>query len=102
MSCDFRFVIGADAITVSPPAMGSSFHVAGTWDGTTMTLYVNGAQVGTPVTHTVPLAVDTLRLGGGTPMFTGRLDEIAVSDRALTALEVAAIVAAGSSGRCKN
>jgi hypothetical protein len=67
-------------------------HVAATWDGTTLRLYVNGTQTasralaGTMATSTRPL-----RFGGNAvwpEWFRGRLDEIRIYDRALTAAQV--------------
>ncbi|NUN03093.1 MAG: LamG domain-containing protein [Bryobacteraceae bacterium] len=85
-------------VTASVPSGSGPFngfhHVAGSWDGSMMRLYVNGAQVGS-----VPFAgmlgydanpfligADNDRALGGGPAccwFGGRLDEIRLSDQAL-------------------
>jgi prepilin-type N-terminal cleavage/methylation domain-containing protein len=65
-------------------------HVAATWDGTTARLYADGVQVATR-------AVSGVLTGGSGPLrigthsihpFQGRLDEVAIYDRALTPAEV--------------
>jgi fibronectin type 3 domain-containing protein len=67
-------------------------HLAATYDGTTLRLYVNGAQVsqrvvsGAIVTSTSPL-----RIGGNTiygERFSGLIDEVRIYNRALSATEV--------------
>lgn len=63
-------------------ATGTWYHLAATWDGSTMTVYVNGVSKGT-ASFTGPIASSTnnLTLGhnpGGTDFFTGSVDEFAV------------------------
>jgi Concanavalin A-like lectin/glucanases superfamily len=74
------------------PALNTWTHLAATYDGTTIRLFVNGvqaatrAQTGALVTSTQPL-----RFGGNAKWaewFQGQLDEIRVYDRALTAAEI--------------
>ena len=69
-------------------------HLAMTWDGLTVRVYVNGAQVsssalaGTAMTSTSPL-----RIGGNgvwPEWFSGVIDEVRVYNRALSAAEIAA------------
>lgn len=67
-------------------------HVATTYDGTTIRVYVNGEQVGTKA-QSGPLVTSTgpLRFGGDAiwpEWFKGSLDEIRVYDHALTAAEI--------------
>jgi hypothetical protein len=67
-------------------------HVATTYDGTTIRIYVNGVQVGTKA-QSGPLVTSTqpLRFGGDAlwpEWFKGSLDEIRVYDHALTAAEI--------------
>jgi Concanavalin A-like lectin/glucanases superfamily len=73
---------------------GKWHHLAGTNDGTTSTLYVDGAFVASkPVTYTNTNAVD-LFLGGVTNgacrNYTGLLDEVSVWSVARTAQQIAA------------
>ena len=74
-------------------------HIAGTYDGTTARLYVDGQQVATQAAHR-PLRADTTPfiLGGNgngagdtnvTERFPGRIDEIMLYRRALSAAEIA-------------
>lgn len=73
------------------------YHVAGTWDGQLIRLYVNGAQVATSpaaVTGTMSDNGVATRIGGrqdGQLPFRGRIDEVQIYDRALSLSEVQAI-----------
>ena len=83
-------------------------HVALTFDGTRLALYLNGRQE-TSLTVTGALASGTqpFRIGGGAPgadgamSFAGLIDEPAVFNRALTSNEVAAIYSSGALGICR-
>lgn len=75
-------------------------HYAGSYDGATLRFYKDGVQissagyVGVIGTPTVPLYIG--RPGGTTSgAFAGRIDDVKVYDRALTAVEVATLFAAG-------
>ncbi|MCI0591228.1 MAG: LamG domain-containing protein, partial [Gammaproteobacteria bacterium] len=67
-------------------------HLAGTYDGKTERLYVDGVQVGSlKVSGNIQVTDGVLRIGGNSPWgeyFNGRIDEIRVYDRALTAAEI--------------
>jgi hypothetical protein len=92
---------------------GGFHHIAGTWDGSTMRLFVDGAQSGSAPNPTAssPAANNTraLNIGfawGGAPgqetrFFRGQVDEVEKFDRALSQAEIQSIVAAGSAGKCK-
>ena len=76
-------------------ALNTWSHLAATYDGTTLRLYLNGAQVATrAVTGALQASSGPLRFGGNGvwagEFFQGRLDELRVYNRALTAAEVAA------------
>ncbi len=99
---------------------GAWHHVAGTFDGSVVRLYVDGVEIGggTPapgfvigygfpqngannndlrigaIAHPGPLAA--CQRG-----FRGDIDEVEIFDRALTAAEIAAIAGAGTAGKCK-
>ena len=84
---------------VSPAALALNTwtHLATSYDGTTMRLYVNGTQVATRAqTGALATSDGPLRFGGNTVWAAssspGRLDELRVYNRALTAAEVAADV----------
>jgi hypothetical protein len=82
-------------------------HVAGTYDGATARLYLNGQeQAAEPLTGNVlhtdwDAAIGNENGPNSTAYgFQGLLDEVRVYNRALSAGEVAAIWAAGSAGLC--
>jgi chitodextrinase len=69
-------------------------HLATTFDGTTVRLFVNGAQVASQA-QTAPLrtTTGTLQIGGDSypnEFFAGRIDEVRVYNRALSAAEIQA------------
>ena len=77
-------------------------HIAGSYDGSVMRLYLDGVEVGSlPITGTVDQGFGALFSSGDETM-DGVLDEIQVFDRALSASEIRAIFEAGSAGECKN
>jgi chitodextrinase len=67
-------------------------HLAGTYDGTTLRLFVNGTQVSEFATAgSIAVSTGELWVGGNNiwgEWFTGLIDEIRVYNRALTAAEV--------------
>ena len=69
-------------------------HVATTWDGTTLRLYVNGVQVASrAVAGTLSATSNPLRIGGNAnwgEYFAGTIDEVRVYNRALSAAEIQA------------
>jgi hypothetical protein len=69
-------------------------HLAMTWDGLLIRMYVNGAQVSSSaLTGTARTSTSPLRIGGNAvwpEWFNGLIDEVRVYNRALTAAEVAA------------
>jgi hypothetical protein len=90
--------------TVLGPAVtyGAKYHVVGTFTGGTMTLYVNGSLIGS--LGGVAFQQNTarpLRIGAGATegagqyFFNGRVDEVAIYNKVLTAGEIAAHWAAG-------
>jgi hypothetical protein len=95
------------ATNPTPLPIGQWTHVAGTYDGTTIRIFMDGAQVA-EAAMTGDLAVNARpftigRTDGGSVganYWNGSIDELSVYDRALAADEVSAIHAAGSSGKC--
>ncbi len=81
--------------------VGVFHHVAGTFDGSIMRLYLDGVEVGSlAVSGTIaPPTFGFLSSSGES--LDGLLDEVQFFDRALTAPEIAAIFAAGAAGKCK-
>ncbi|HXH12490.1 MAG TPA: LamG-like jellyroll fold domain-containing protein [Alphaproteobacteria bacterium] len=74
------------------PVVGQFYHLACTWDGTTVRLYVNGtldrstAQTLTPAGNTAPLFIG--QFGGNVDRFDGTIDEVRIYNRALTTNEI--------------
>jgi large repetitive protein len=103
-----RFVVGTasvDSKLVMPT--GEMVHVAGTFDGSTIRVFVNGVedhQAAAGGVTTVPSPSHPLRIGGASDfsaVWKGIIDEAAVYSRALTPSEIKAIHDAGVNGRCK-
>jgi hypothetical protein len=104
---------GQDA-AISPDAGtgiwdGNWHHVAGTFDGATVRLYVDGRQVGngTPtalnINYNLPtsndLYIGTYLYPGGSLSFAGSIDELSIYNRTLRVAEIRAIFNAGSAGK---
>ncbi|MBI3734038.1 MAG: lamin tail domain-containing protein [Chloroflexi bacterium] len=79
-------------------------HLAGTYDGNTASLYMNGSLVSTVnINGTLQSNSSPLVIGGGDPgilSFSGLIDEVSIYNRALTNSEIQGIYNAGSSGKC--
>lgn len=73
-------------------------HLACTWSGTLLTLYVDGVQAATaaqsiaPAANAAPLYLG--QFGGNADRLTGVLDEVRIYNRALSAAEILADMAA--------
>jgi len=107
---------GEDSITGfalssnSLPA-GQWSHVAGTYDGSKVSVYINGALQGEaaynqgifPGTNDMAIGgvVGGSPPGTATTPFFGAIDEPAVYNRGLSASEILAIFNAGSAGKCR-
>ena len=67
-------------------------HLAVTYDGSSLRLYVNGDQVGSAaVSGSIPASSGPLRIGGNAiwgEWFAGRIDDARVYNRALTGTEI--------------
>jgi len=101
----------------APPTLwdGNWHHVAGTFDGSTVHLIVDGSEIGsgsaTPpnfsIAYNLPLTNDGF-LGDFDPgqsgpfTFAGQVDELQVFSRVLSATEIQAIYNAGTRGECKD
>lgn len=80
---------------------GRWYHLAGTWDGAVVRIYVNGVLDNTPATRTGTIGTDTrpLYIGGrsGTDLHDGQLRDVRLYNRALSASDILSL--AGSAGR---
>jgi hypothetical protein len=76
----------------APLAVRRWTHLAATYDGIRLRLYINGAQVANrPVSGALETNTSPLSLGGNSPAgvyFQGRIDEARIYNRALTASEI--------------
>ena len=77
-------------------------HIATTFDGATLRMFVNGVQTGTAsLSGSINVTTGALRIGGNAiwgEYFSGRIDEVRVYNRALTAAEIAADMNAAVGG----
>lgn len=91
---------------------GTFYFVAGTYDGSTFRLYVNGVAEGSfKETKTIGYSTNPWSIGSsgqiginvGYPRtLNGIIDEVQAFNRALTQTEIASIYNAGSAGECKS
>jgi hypothetical protein len=92
-----------------PP--GSFYFVAGTYDGSTFRLYVNGVLEGTfSETKTIPYSSETWEIGSAGPVSRGQgfprtwngiIDEVEAFKFALSPSAIRSIYGRGSVGKCK-
>ena len=99
-SSGYKIAASSSALTVNAWS-----HVAATYDGTVLKLYVNGVSVAsTNVSSPIVYSAGPLSIGGnkvfGDEFFTGKIDETGIYNRALSATEIADIHLAGSLGKC--
>ena len=92
-------VAGTDlaAIGTAQLPLNTWTHLALTYDGTTLRLYVNSVQAGTRAqTGAIATSSSPLRIGGNVPWgeyFTGQIDDVRLHNRALSAAEIQAMMA---------
>ena len=76
----------------TPLALNAWTHMAATYNGSFLTLYVNGAPAANqPVSGSIPPSIGPLRFGGNSiwgEYFAGRLDNIRIYNRPLTQAEI--------------
>jgi hypothetical protein len=77
---------------LSPLPVNVWTHLAATYDGTTLRLYVNGGQVGSQAAiGAIQASTGLLRLGGNAvwgEWFAGRIDDVRIYNRPLTGAEI--------------
>src|SRR5439155_25447523 len=83
---------GVEAVASSPLTLNAWTHLAATYDGATLRLFVNATQVGT-IAHSGNLVPSDgpLRIGGNGlwgEFFQGRIDEVRIYNRALSPTEI--------------
>ena len=104
---NYRLNVGdGDLSLLIGPALDFFQHVAVTFDGSTLTAYLNGQLVQSEVWAGSPgLGFHVLNVGidrDGLHPFTGLVDEVQVFNRALSDEEVAQTFLTGASGLCTN
>ena len=107
---DIYYLESSTASAPSPPAIGGTFasplygssalplnawsHLAATYDGQTLRLYVNGVQVASRVVLTpIETSTGALTIGGDAlygQYFAGRIDEVRIYNTALSASQIQA------------
>ena len=87
---------GAVDYFASPTALAVNTwsHVAVTWDGSIMRLYINGVEAASKSrTGTLQSTTTPLRIGNNSPygeFFVGLIDEVRIYNRALSSAEIQA------------
>ncbi|HMN42865.1 MAG TPA: LamG domain-containing protein [Phycisphaerales bacterium] len=81
-------------------AVNTWYHVAATWDGASVRIYVNGVADNTPAARAAPIGTDTrdVYLGGrigSTDVIQGVEDDVRFYNRCLTPAEIAALASSG-------
>jgi hypothetical protein len=80
---------------------GQWYHVAGTWDGSNIRIYVDGILDNTPTVRAAPIGTDTrpVYLGGrsGAGLLDGTLDDVRMFNHELKADEIMALKGQGQS-----
>ncbi|WP_327586250.1 PQQ-dependent sugar dehydrogenase [Nonomuraea sp. NBC_00507] len=83
---------GANAPAASNLPLNTWSHVAATYDGSTLRMFVNGTQVATnPTTGNLRTGTSPLRIGGNSgsgEYFSGLIDEVRIYNKALTAAQI--------------
>jgi hypothetical protein len=94
------------ATSAIPVTTNRFYHIAGVYDGSRIQFYVDGHLQGErPICF--PLDYDDRGISLGSSMHSydgllqGKLDEVALWDRALSSDEIAAVWSAGSGGMCR-
>ncbi|HKP38466.1 MAG TPA: LamG-like jellyroll fold domain-containing protein [Pyrinomonadaceae bacterium] len=108
----FRLIVipGVDHRTVRsnlPIPVNEWTHVAGTWDGSLMRLFINGVEQTETVAVSPPInsGAGPTRigsLGDNVYRFNGLIDEVEIFNRALSTAEIVALYLADSAGKCKD
>jgi len=103
-----RFTIGngssfPEISTLADVLDGTFHHIAGTWDGTTMRLYVDGVLQSSTGLTTPAASAGGVNIGSwlnSARGYKGVVDEVSIYDRELSLSEIQDIVAAGTDGKC--
>ena len=82
-------------------ALNTWYHVAGTWDGSVVKIYLNGVLDASPTARAGPIGTDTrpVYLGGrtgNTDTLNGVLDDVRLYNRALSAADINMVYQGGN------
>lgn len=80
----FQQVTGSTAVTA-----GIHQHMAGTFDGSTLRVFLDGQEVGSAATSGSFNLLGTMQLGNGASAYQGRLDEVRIWTASRTASDLA-------------
>lgn len=84
-SVSFNIGNGSASFPISNIAVGSWFHLAGTWDGTNMKIYLNGTEMhSTTYTTAASYTGTSFRLGN----FIGKMDDVRLYNKALNSAKI--------------
>lgn len=109
-----RFIVSTTTATTTLAAnnaviVNSWNHIAATYDGSTMILYVNGAQMGTVArSGTITSSTGVLTVGAdyngtaATEFFTGSLEDLKLYSRALSGAEIQTIAISRGTTNIRN
>lgn len=102
-----RVAAGSFSVTNNTPlALNTWSHLAMSYDGASLRLYINGSLAGSrALSGTMTTSGNPLGIGGNSvwgEYFAGRIDEVTLYSRALAGNEIAAIYGAGAAGKCKS
>lgn len=93
-------IANVGTVTTTLPATAAWTHVAATYDGTNMRLFINGTQAGSVgATVAIPTTNDALQISTKNPNstandhFDGLLDDVRIYDRALSNGEISSFAA---------
>jgi hypothetical protein len=91
-----------------PISTNTWYHATGTYDGSSIRIYLDGQPQGSPtiVSGTIAPSSNPLNIGrdpsNTSRLFEGLIDEVEIFNRALSASEILQIYNAGSDGKCKS
>ncbi len=96
----FEPPIGMQGIRVDDVLLSDVFyHVAGTYDGNYMRLYLDGEEVGSLMVSGTPVTGNGVTFSCETETLDGLLDEVCIYNRALTSDEIRLIYETGDKGK---
>lgn len=95
-------------VSTSAIPLNEFTHIATTYDGTTLRVYINGVpdgsqatSIGTLLNTSGPLVIGGAYFNSSPLSVTAVIDEPSLYNRALSDAEIASIFGAGSAGKCK-